>query len=47
MCVVEVTHERWSDVWKMNVVEFLNLLCYLKDRSEHQKELIEKWKKEN
>ena len=47
MSVVEVTNETWTRVWKMSIVEFLNLLCYLKDRNAHQKELIEKWKKEN
>lgn len=47
VAVVEVTGETWSEVWRMNVVEFLNLLCYIKDRNEHQKQMMEKWKKEN
>ena len=47
MAVVDVTRERMSEVWRMNIVEFLNLLCYIKDRNEHQKQMIEKWKKEN
>lgn len=47
MAVVDVTRERMSEVWRMNIVEFLNLLCYIKDRNEHQKQMMEKWKKEN
>ena len=28
----------------MNVVEFLNIICYIKDRAAKEKEDIEKWK---
>lgn len=29
----------------MNVVEFLNIICYTIDKNEHDKEKIEQWKK--
>ena len=35
----------WDDVWNMNVVEFLNIICYIKDRAAKEKEDIEKWKR--
>lgn len=43
--VSETCRCSWDDVWKMSVVEFLNLLCYRKDKSEKEKRDIELWKR--
>lgn len=37
----------WDYVWKMPVMEFLNVVCYRHDKDEEQKRQIEKWKKQN
>jgi len=29
----------------MGVVEFLNIICYTIDKREHDKEIIERWKR--
>ena len=29
----------------MNVLEFLNIICYASDKVEHDKAAIEKWKR--
>jgi len=39
--------ESWDYVFKMPVLEFLNIVCYCIDKAEDQKEKIAKWKKEN
>lgn len=43
--VAETCRCSWDDVWKMCVIEFLNLLCYRKDKMEKEKMEIEQWKK--
>ena len=35
----------WETVWAMSAVEFLNILCYRKDKNEKEKMEIEKWKR--
>jgi hypothetical protein len=37
----------WDYVWKMTAIEFLNIICYRKDRAEEEKKQIEKWRKSN
>lgn len=43
--VAELTHESWSAVWQMNIVEFFNLISYRRDKLQRQKENIEQWKR--
>lgn len=43
--VSEATHETWDKVWQMNVVEFLNIICYLKDKAEYKNKEIDKWRR--
>lgn len=37
----------WDKVWRMPVLEFLNVTAYRKDKAEEQKRELEKWKKQN
>lgn len=34
----------WDEVLKGTVVEFLNVICYAKDKAAREKEEIDKWK---
>jgi hypothetical protein len=31
---------RWEEVEKLNVIKFLNIVSYLKDKADHQRELM-------
>ena len=35
----------WDEVFRKPVREFLNIVCYAKDRVEFEKRNIEKWKR--
>ena len=37
----------WDRVYKMPAMEFLNVVSYIKDKTEEEKREIEKWKKRN
>ena len=37
----------WDRVYGMPVIEFLNVICYIKDKTEDDKRELEKWKKNN
>lgn len=39
-----MTRERWSDVYEMAVLEFLNVLAYRRDKNEKTKRDHEQWK---
>ena len=43
--VSEATHETWERVWQMNLVEFLNIICYLKDKADFKNREIDKWRR--
>lgn len=43
--VSEVQRVSWSEVTKMNVYEFLNTLCYARDKAENEKRRIESWRR--
>lgn len=45
--VSETCRCSWDDVWMMSAIEFLNILAYRKDKAEHEKEQIERWKRRN
>ena len=45
--VSDTIREGWEYVWRMSVLEFLNILAYRKDRDEREKAAIEDWKKKN
>lgn len=35
----------WDEVFSMNILEFLNVICYIKDKGEKEKADIERWKR--
>lgn len=35
----------WDEVWSMPAVEFLNVLAYRKDKTEWEKESLDRWKR--
>ena len=35
----------WDAVWEKPALEFLNTLAYRKDKTEWEKEALERWKK--
>ena len=37
----------WDDVYRMPAVEFLNVVCYRRDKAEEERMQMEKWKKRN
>ena len=37
----------WDKVYNMPAMEFLNVVSYIKDKTEEEKREIEKWKKRN
>ncbi len=43
--VSELVRCPWNDVWEMNVMEFFNLLSYRKDKIEHDRNELEKWRR--
>ena len=42
--VSETCRCSWDEVWQMSAIEFLNLICYKKDKIAREKEQIEQWK---
>ena len=43
--VSETCRCSWDDIWRMSAIEFLNLICYRKDKIAKDKEELEKWKR--
>ena len=37
----------WDTVFKMSILEFLNVIAYRRDKAEEDKRQIELWKKRN
>lgn len=35
----------WDEVWSKPALEFLNLICYGKDKAAREKAKMEEWKK--
>ena len=45
--VSETCRCSWDDVWHMSAIEFLNIICYRRDKAAKDKEELEKWKREH
>lgn len=45
--VSETIRESWGVVFDMNVVEFINIVCYSKDKLEYKNRKIKEWAKKN
>ena len=43
--VSETCRCSWEEVWRMEVMEFLNIVCYARDKAEERKRSIERWKR--
>lgn len=43
--VSELCRCNWEEVFRMGAVEFLNLICYKRDKVEKQRQDLEKWKR--
>ena len=43
--VSETMRISWNEAFKMNIVEFLNILCYIKDKGEWEKKQMEEYKR--
>jgi hypothetical protein len=37
----------WDATFRMPVIEFLNVIAYMRDRAEEEKRQIKKWKERN
>lgn len=40
--VSDVTHERWTEIWRQPMAETLNILAYIADKTEREKYELEK-----
>ena len=43
--VAEVTRQGWPAVYAMPVMEFLNIVCYCRDKAEFRRQEIDRWKR--
>lgn len=43
--VSETMRVPWSEVLLMNVHQFLNVNCYIRDKNNYEKEQMEKWRR--
>lgn len=43
--VSETCRCSWDEVWRKDALEFLTILAYRKDKGEHERQELEKWKK--
>lgn len=43
--ITDVTHIGWYEVFEMNIIEFLNITCYIRDKNNWEKEQMEKWRR--
>lgn len=37
----------WDDILRVTAIEFLNIICYSKDKAAWQQDEIKKWQKKN
>lgn len=35
----------WDTVYRMPAIEFLNVICYIRDKTEEERAAMEKWQK--
>ena len=43
--VAEVRRQSWDEIFSLNVVEFLNMLCYIRDKRNWEKKQREEWRR--
>lgn len=37
----------WDRVYQMPAIEFLNVICYIKDKTEDERRELEKWQRKH
>ena len=37
----------WDDIFRVSALEFLNVICYARDKAAHREEEIKKWQRRN
>lgn len=37
----------WDTVYRMSAIEFLNVICYIRDKTEEERAAMEKWQKKH
>ena len=45
--VSETLRISWHEVYRISVIEFLNMLAYIKEKTRKEKEVLEKWRRNN
>lgn len=45
--VSETLRISWHEVYRIPVIEFLNILAYIKEKTRKEKEVLEKWRRNN
>lgn len=45
--VSNTTKLTWDEVFEMNIIKFLNINCYLRDKAEWERQQQEKWKRKH
>ena len=45
--VSETLRISWHEVYRISVIEFLNMLAYVKEKNRKEKEVLEKWRRNN
>ena len=45
--VSETLRISWHEVYRISVIEFLNILAYNKEKIRKEKEVLEKWRRNN
>ena len=45
--VSETLRISWHEVYRISVIEFLNILAYNKEKTRKEKEVLEKWRRNN
>ena len=45
--VSETMRISWDDAFKLNIIEFLNVLCYIKDKNTEERKQLDEYKQKN
>lgn len=45
--VSNITKEKWSDVYEMNVYTFFNIVSFAKEKNNREKKAMEDWKRKH
>jgi hypothetical protein len=37
----------WDDVWRMGIIEFMNIVDYIKEKNRREQEALKQWQAQN